>query len=157
MFAEISLAIITLRQDGLIQKAERYNDGNGRVNNHVISRSSPFLKTLNDTIENIDLYEFPSAATWNFLKVADIIGLHSPSVITHLKRLLQQALEDITQVHPSTIGLLLPPSASETPAFAQILPVLAPNGESLLADYGFLEGFELSLSQLSMYTHPFPV
>jgi hypothetical protein len=154
MFDEIASTIIALHQHGLVEKVGRQGDGNCRLGNHVISKSSPFMNSLNERIKNIDLCDPDSAATWVILQVVNIVGLKSEPSGKQLKGLLQQALERIKEVGSDITGLLLSLSARDAAslAFDEAFPILDTNAESLLSDVAFLEGLEIYLSTLSMYS-----
>jgi len=151
---EIALWIVALGQDDLLNKADRPTNGNGRLGDHVISKSSPFMKMLTERIDNLALSDSASA-TWLVLRLVANVGLQSPSSLKKWKSLLPKALERVGEVRSDVTGLLLSLSAKDSLSFDQVFSALDDNAESLLADVTFLEGLEAYLSNLSTYpTHP---
>jgi len=150
---EVALWIVALRQDDLLNKADSHGSEHGRLGDHVISKSSSFMKMLTERIDNLDLSDSASA-TWLVLQLVAIVGLQSPSSLEKWKSLLSEALERVGEVRPDVTGLLLSLSAKDSLSFHQVFSALDGDAESLLADVTFLEGLEVYLSNLSTYpTH----
>jgi len=148
LFDEIALMIVSFRQDGLVERAESHNDGNARLNGHIISKSSPFVKSLNEHVKRLNLLDSASTTPWTVLHVITTVGLMSPLVQKQLNSLLQQTLTRIIDVRPEIMGLLLSLSGKDAKgvAFDQILSTLDSHAERLLADVTLLNGLETYVS-----------
>jgi hypothetical protein len=150
MFDEIALTIIAIRQDGLVEKAEG-PDWNARLNNHIISPSSPFVNALNERVGSLDLLDPGSTTTWTVLQVIATVGLNSALMEVRLNNHFLQTLTRMMDITPDITGVLLSRLSREIEfvVFNQLISTLDAHAESLFADVTFLDGLGTYLSTRS--------
>ena len=141
-FQGIMLAIIALRQKGLLQAPEAKGDGDGRLNNHIVSKKSKFIHWLQSRLS--EEIQGNSLLLWRDLQVLEILGLRVPEMRKVISELLQSACSSDDISKPGIIGAAVSLLANEgSSSITEILHPIKGQLDDLQADLGFLEGLEM--------------
>lgn len=147
VFDEISMTVLSLKQQGLLVPATTVGDnGNGRLNSFTVSKKSKFIQKLLKQMISLSIKsnDGKNLLLWRDLQVLEVLGVWTPEVGRELQQFLQTLLLQSPDIDRTLVGSALSVLASnEGPqTFQEITDLILPKINVLRGDVGFLEGLE---------------
>jgi hypothetical protein len=112
MFETVASTMVALKAQGLLVASSiRHDDGNGRINGHVIRKQSRFMETLVFKARESrisDAKDSHSFDLWRDLQILDLLGVHQPELDEKINLLLLHTIKNQDEAGCGPVfGLLL--------------------------------------------------
>jgi hypothetical protein len=162
-FETVASTMVALKEQRLlVPSSTGHDDGNGRINGHVIRKQSEFMETLVFKVSEArisDAKDLQLVNLWRELQILDLLGVHQPQLDDKINLLLRHTVKNQGEENCGPVfGLLLSLGSGAVPKKDQDVHAMeivesfwSRDLHSIVTEIRVLEGLEKLLLKTSRY------